>query len=75
MPLKLKFIKEDYMKKSFLVLACIIVLTMGLLLFSCQKKEEPVAPAATEEEAAPAATEEAATPETSGEEKPATGGY
>lgn len=74
------------MKKSLLVLACIIALTTGLLLSSCQKKEEPAAPAATEEAApvateeaapaAPAATEEAtpAAPAT-GEEKPKTGGY
>jgi len=71
------------MKKSLFVLACIIALTTGLLLSSCQKKEEPAAPAATEE-AAPAATEEAAPAATdqaapaapaTGEEKPKTGGY
>lgn len=67
------------MKKSFLVLACIMMLSMGLLLFSCQKKEEPATEAVTEEaapateEAAPAAEEAPA--ESSSKEKPATGGY
>ncbi|MEW6602922.1 MAG: hypothetical protein AB1499_18265 [Nitrospirota bacterium] len=68
--------------KRFFAIACIIALTLGLLLVGCQKKEEAAAPAATH-------TEEAAKPAESGgygeekkdqaagygEEKPAAGGY
>lgn len=55
--------------KKILSVACIIVLTMGLLLVSCQKKEEPAAPApAAQGEQKPAAGGY-------GEEKPAAGGY
>ncbi|RJR14697.1 MAG: hypothetical protein C4581_13505 [Nitrospiraceae bacterium] len=66
--------------KRFLAFACIIALTLGLLLVGCQKKEEAAAPAVTHtEEAKPAEAggygekkEEAAG---YGEEKPAAGGY
>lgn len=50
--------------KRFFAIACIIALTLGLLLVACQKKEEPAAPAVKSEE--PAAQEE---------QKPAAGGY
>jgi len=62
--------------KRFFAIACIIALTLGLLLVSCQKKEEAAAPAPA---VAPAEkAEEGAKPAESGgygEEKPAAGGY
>ncbi len=54
--------------KRFLAIACVIALTLGLLLVSCQKKEEPATEAVGQ-------GEQAAEPGVAGEEKPATGGY
>ncbi|MBI4683471.1 MAG: hypothetical protein HY757_10290 [Nitrospirae bacterium] len=59
--------------KRFFAIACIIVLTLGLLLVSCQKKEEPAAPEVKSEE--PAAQGEQKPAAGYGEEKPAAGGY
>jgi hypothetical protein len=60
--------------KRFFAIACIIALTLGLLLVSCQKKEEAAAPAPA---VAPAEKAEEAKPAAGGygEEKPAAGGY
>jgi len=60
--------------KRFFALACIIAMTLGLLLVSCQKKEEAAAPAVTHEEPA-AEAEKPAESGGYGEEKPAAGGY
>jgi uncharacterized lipoprotein YbaY len=67
--------------KRFFAITCIIALTLGLMLVSCQKKEEAAAPAPAAEkaveQAAPAAPAEQKPAETGGygEKKPAAGGY
>ncbi len=57
--------------KRFFAIACIIVLTLGLLLVSCQKKEEPAAPAVKSEEAVGEGEQKPAAGY--GEQKPAAG--
>ena len=61
--------------KRFFVIACIIALTLGLMLVSCSKKEEPAAPAVEKAVEAPASTEQKPAAAGYGEQKPAAGGY